>query len=163
MNIFVDTEFSSLGSDPRLISIALVAEDGSELYIEFKSGWSVEQCSPWVRSHVLLHLGANGEKLDRRAVVGRIESWLGQFSGTVWLIVDSSWDKDLITQLYAESGSTPGSTIRVIPFADKSEAAAFEVLRKGYFLENEGKQHHALHDARALRFSVSQSALKIAT
>jgi hypothetical protein len=61
MNIFIDTEFSGLGSDPRLISIALVAEQGAELYIELTSGWSAELCSRWVVEHVLPQLG-DGEK-----------------------------------------------------------------------------------------------------
>lgn len=37
MNIFVDTEFSNLGSDPRLLSIAFVTENGAELYIEIRA------------------------------------------------------------------------------------------------------------------------------
>ena len=34
MNIFFDTEFTGLTSDPRLLSIGMVAEDGQELYLE---------------------------------------------------------------------------------------------------------------------------------
>ena len=40
VRIFFDTEFSGLTSDPRLLSIGFVAEDGAELYIEFTDGWS---------------------------------------------------------------------------------------------------------------------------
>lgn len=159
MQIFVDTEFSSLGSDPRLISIALVAVDGTALYIEFQSGWSVEQCSAWVKRHVLPQLGAVGEKLDRRAAVERIDGWLSHFARPVELIVDSSWDRELIDLLYREDGRTSPPTIRIILFANRIEADKFEAIRQDYFAANTGMQHHALNDANALRFAVSQSSL----
>ena len=82
MNIFVDTEFSSLGSDPRLLSIALVTENGAELYIEFSSGWTFEQCSPWVKNHVLPLLG-QGLALSRAARPGRLTP-IGRYAPS-WL------------------------------------------------------------------------------
>jgi hypothetical protein len=48
MRVFLDTEFSGLSSDPRLLSIGLVAENGAELYIELTDGWSEGNCSAWV-------------------------------------------------------------------------------------------------------------------
>jgi hypothetical protein len=71
MIVFFDTEFTGLSSDPRLLSIALVTDDGQELYIEFSNGWREEDCSYWVRQHVMPMLG-NGERLTRREAVERI-------------------------------------------------------------------------------------------
>ena len=153
MNVFVDSEFSSLGSDPRLISIALVAEGGDELYIEFTSGWTPEQCSKWVIEHVLPKLGT-GEQLTRYATVKRIMRWLLDLATAPTLIVDSSWDAELIGNLFAENGIEPEMyRIKTIEFADKNEANQFQYARQEYFTAIRGGQHHALVDAHALQFA----------
>lgn len=153
MNVFIDTEFSSLGSDPRLISIALVAENGAELYIEFQSGWKLEQCSSWVKSNVLPLLGS-GEKLDRRAAALRINNWLSQYPSLGRMIVDSSWDAELISDLFIENGlENCIRRLKIIPFPSQAESAAFEAVRQQYFLDHQCPNHHALHDARAIRFA----------
>ncbi len=151
MNIFVDTEFSSLGSDPRLLSIALVAENGAELYIEFSSGWTFEQCSPWVKNHVLPLLG-QGLALSRAAVVAHIDAWLTGLAVPVTLLVDSDWDAELIGQLFTENGlGRTRYTLQVLQVADKAAAVALAQQREAYFLRHQCVPHHALHDARALR------------
>lgn len=153
MEVFADTEFSSLGSDPRLISIALVATSGEAIYIEFTSGWDVEHCSKWVVEHVLPHLG-RGEKLDRRASAHRIDEWLSGFTPAPAMIVDSRWDADLIAALFAENGIGAGRhRIQAIQFQSKAHATEFEAMRQRYFLESGLHQHHALNDAHALRFA----------
>jgi hypothetical protein len=49
MIVFFDTEFTGLTSDPRLLSIAFVADNGQELYIEFTNGWGEADCSlKWI-------------------------------------------------------------------------------------------------------------------
>ena len=161
MNVFIDTEFSSLGSDPRLISIALVAENGEELYIEFQSGWKLEQCSSWVRSNVLPLLG-DGEKLDRPAAAVRIHNWLSQFPSLGKIIVDSSWDVELINILFNETGV--GATkypIETIKLKNRAEIEIIENLRRKYVLEKQCLKHHALHDARSLRFAFQKLNLNL--
>lgn len=71
MRVFLDTEFTGLSSDPRLLSIGLVAENGAEFYIELTDGWSEENCSAWVREHVIPLLG-KGARCTRREVGRRI-------------------------------------------------------------------------------------------
>lgn len=157
MNVFVDTEFSSLGSDPRLISIALVAASGDALYIEFTSGWNDERCSRWVVEHVLPQLG-RGEKLDRRESVQRIDGWLSGFASTPILISNSSWDAELIANLFAEGGIEPGRCrMHILQFQTKEQSAAFEALRQRYFMETGLRQHHALNDAQALKHAWDMS------
>ncbi len=150
MNIFVDTEFSSLGSDPRLLSIALVAENGTELYIELASGWTFEQCSSWVKNHVLPLLGQS-LALSRAAAVTRIDAWLSGLSAPVTLLVDSDWDAELIVQLFAEQGLDPKKYApTVLRFPEREAAMLFAQQYQAYFLAHQCPQHHALHDARAL-------------
>lgn len=57
MKYFIDTEFSERPCTIELISIALVAEDGRELYL-VSSEFDGANCNPWVQEHVLpnLHL-----------------------------------------------------------------------------------------------------------
>lgn len=153
MNIFVDTEFSSLGSDPRLLSIALVTENGAELYIEFSSGWTFEQCSPWVKNHVLPLLG-QGLTLSRAAAVAHIDAWLTSLAAPVTLHVDSDWDAELIGQLLAENGlDRTRYPLQVLQVADRAAAEALAQQRAAYFAQHQCTPHHALHDARALRAS----------
>lgn len=155
MNVFIDTEFSGLGSNPRLISIGLVAELGEELYIEFTTGWNTEQCSRWVIENVLPKLG-EGEQLPRRAAASRIDGWLEGLGANPILIVDSDWDAELIVNFFAECGIPDGKyPLQVLRFASKADANTFESARQRYFLEI-GSQHHALSDAHALQFACEE-------
>ena len=52
MRYFLDTEFDENGSTINLISIALVAEDGRELYL-VSSEFSVNAFNDWVKANVL--------------------------------------------------------------------------------------------------------------
>lgn len=153
MNVFIDTEFSGLGSDPRLISIALVTDSGAELYIEFASGWEVAHCSRWVIEHVLPQLG-NGEQLDRLATSRRIDTWLSDFDPAPALIVDSGWDAELIANLLTESGiGTAKYAVQIVRFSNKTEAERFAGARQRFLSTTHRPQHHALSDALALRFA----------
>lgn len=150
--MFIDTEFSGLGSDPRLLSIGLVTDDGDELYIELTSGWNAEQCSRWVIEHVIPSLG-NGERLSRRESAKRIDGWLDGLGSPLTLLVDSDWDAELIHELLKEVGIPVGKhRIQVLRFAAKSEAVEFELAKQRYFADN-GSRHHALCDAHAFRFA----------
>ena len=94
MHVFFDTEFTDLTSDPRLLSIGLVAEDGSELYIELTDGWSEENCSRWVREHVIPTLG-KGERLTRRESGRRILAWRPLLKTPPTLIGETDWDSNV--------------------------------------------------------------------
>lgn len=58
MKFFLDTEFSERGPDHpiQLISIGIVADNGSELYA-VSSDFLDEDCNDWVRANVLPKLG----------------------------------------------------------------------------------------------------------
>jgi hypothetical protein len=55
MRYFFDTEFIEDGKTIELISIALVAEDGRELYC-CNSECKLDRANDWVKQHVLPHL-----------------------------------------------------------------------------------------------------------
>lgn len=52
MNYFLDTEFDEDGKTIELISLALVAQDGRELYA-VSTEFDPERCNAWVKANVL--------------------------------------------------------------------------------------------------------------
>ena len=66
-SLFLDTEFTCLSLDRRLISLALVGAQGDECYIELNEGWTVEGCSEFVQQVVLpqLDLARHGHSLEQ--------------------------------------------------------------------------------------------------
>jgi len=151
MNIFFDTEFTGLNSDPRLLSLGLVTDDGHELYLELTDGWSDAMCSPWVRQHVLPMLG-QGERLTRKEAGPRIIGWLLSFSTPTTLVGDTDWDTTLLANLMDECGIDRGSyRIELIRYSSKAQAMEFEHAKRAYFESQNAVPHHALTDARAFR------------
>ena len=151
MRVFFDTEFTSLGSDPRLLSVGLVSEDGQELYLELADGWMDAMCSPWVRQHVLPMLG-KGEQLTRHDAGKRIGDWLTAFTIQPTLLGDTDWDTTLLTQLLGEGGLTrAGFRVELLAFQSREQAKSFEAAKLQYFQLQKATPHHALTDARAFR------------
>ena len=149
VKVFFDTEFTSLGSDPRLLSVGLVSADGQELYLELTDGWTDSKCSPWVREHVLPMLG-KGEQLTRHDAGKRIGDWLTAFTIQPTLLGDTDWDTTLLTQLLGESGLTrAGFRVELLAFQSREQAKSFEAAKKLYFQLQKATPHHALTDARA--------------
>lgn len=148
MRVFLDTEFTGLTSDPRLLSIGLVAENGAELYIELTDGWSEGNCSAWVRKHVIPLLG-KGDKCTRREAGRRILSWLSFDEDPPTLLSDSDWDTTLIAGLMDECGiPRERYGLEVLKYKSKAQATAFEDARLRCFESLNLVQHHALNDAR---------------
>ena len=151
MIVFFDTEFSGLNSDPRLLSIGLVADAGDELYIEFSDGWAAENCSAWVVEHVVPMLG-DGERLTRTDAASRISSWLSSVAGSSVLLGETDWDTDLVTELMMASGVRHDHfQIKELEYSGKSQADEFKAARQHYFDSEQVSPHHALVDARAFK------------
>ena len=150
MNIFFDTEFTGLSSEPRLISVGMVAANGLELYVELSDGWSASQCSTWVQKNVLSQLGSV-PPLCRRDAATEILRWLSSFETTPVLLADSDWDTELLGSLLNASSNTKlGDNIERVEFESKLQWSLFERVRQEYFLSNGLQPHHALTDARVL-------------
>ena len=87
-SLFLDTEFTCLSLDRRLISLALVGAQGDECYIELNEGWTVEGCSEFVQQVVLpqLDLARNGHSLEQaRRELAEHESARGAEGGAAGL------------------------------------------------------------------------------
>ncbi len=76
MRYFLDTEFVEDGSTIMPISLALVREDGKELYIEFEHDEEKARAHDFVRENVLPHLRGQ-EQYTREQAKRRITDFLG--------------------------------------------------------------------------------------
>lgn len=147
MRYFLDTEYDGFGG--RLISLALVPEDGGEeLYLVIEG----EVRDPWVERHVMPFLNhvpdaLRGPPLGRRAAAHALSHWL---AGDEAPEIVADWPEDLaqLSMLLVtgpgEMMPVPPLTLRLQPLHGFSTAA------------NSAVPHNALHDARALRDHVTK-------
>ncbi len=56
MKLYLDCEFTQLSPVAKLISLALVAENGKEFYLELLDTWGTQDCSDFVIEIVLPQL-----------------------------------------------------------------------------------------------------------
>jgi len=151
MRIFFDTEFTGLSSEPRLLSVGLVAESGEELYVVFTNGWTEANCSYWVINNILPLFG-NGERLTRRDAVERIIDWLSSFEIQPTLLGETTWDTLLLSELMDEYNVTADRfRVEVLEYSGKDQANFFEAEKRAYFESYQLTPHHALADAYAFR------------
>ena len=146
MRVFVDTEFTDF-IECELISIGLVADDGREFYGEC-SDFSLDICSEFVRAAVLPMLERRPQSTFTRVGLGTaLHEWLNGFSGFAEraLCFDYGGDWELLCDLL----DGPPDGWRALHVGQALDAAALEA----FYREN-GRRHHALTDARAMRFAM---------
>jgi hypothetical protein len=162
--VFYDAEFTTLEPDSDLLSIGFVAADSdAELYIE------ITDCrghpSDFVKQHVLPLFGLHDpECLTRAQAAVRIQEWLDGLRGgdrtrEIGLVSDSAWDWNHVSRLFfrPEEPYWPMifnvSDIRIQHgFSTGRERDNFSVELQAYHLRHQ-QQHHALVDARALKYA----------
>ena len=142
MRYFLDTEYNGIGG--ALLSLALVPDEGDELYLTFKTDDAIVA---WVQQHVVPYLDSVPDqlacpRLDRSEAAQALEHYLRHDEDAV-IIAD--WPED-VAQFCNLMVTGPGDmvdirhlTFRLLPLSNFSTA------------ENSRVPHNALHDARALR------------
>jgi len=144
MVVFLDCEFTDF-IDIELISIALVAEDGRELYIE-RSDFDVECCSAFTREAVLPQLGQpNVVVIDREQLCHAVGQWFAELSVAVTLACDHQLDYELLVD--ALDGTLPANLKSRLDL--RQLGAPFHRAVFTYHAVPSQAWHHALHDARA--------------
>lgn len=137
--VYLDSEFTQLSRDRQLISLALVAADGREFYVELSDGWCAEDCSEFVRETVLPQLDLAHHGRSRAAAGLALHAFLASL-GEVEIIGDALvWDWPLLTELLAPLG-LPANVLGCRQVEDPLGN-----------LPGEDIPHHALLDARLLR------------
>lgn len=139
---FLDTEYNGTGG--ALLSLALVPDDGEELYLIVGTD---EPIVPWVERHVIPYLDTVPPQLawgplSRAEAADALERYLRHDDKPV---IVADWPED-IAQFCTLMLTAPGDmievrdvTFRLLPLANFSTA------------HNSKVPHNALHDARALR------------
>jgi len=139
---FLDTEYNGVGGE--LISLALVPDDGDELYLTLKTSAPLVE---WVERHVVPYLDSVSEQLScprltRGDAAHALERYLRHDEDP---LIVADWPED-IAHLCNLMITGPGDmidtrqvTFRLAPMSNFSTAANSKV------------PHNALHDARALR------------
>ena len=142
MRYFLDTEYNGLGGS--LMSLALVPDDGDELYLTFKTE---EPLAEWVERNVVPYLDSVPEqiscpRLSRHDAGHELERYLRHDHEP---LIVADWPED-ISKFCDLLVTGPGKmlelrhlTFRLVPMSNFSTAANSKV------------PHNALHDARALR------------
>ena len=142
LRYFLDTEYNGWGG--ALISLALVPEDGEELYLVVECAVPIEA---WVERHVMPYLDTVPEalkspRMSRADAADHVAHYL---AGDSEPLIVADWPEDiaLLSALLvtgpAMKADVPALTFRYEPLPGFSTAAHSAV------------PHNALHDARALR------------
>jgi hypothetical protein len=146
MRYFLDTEYN--GSGGALLSLALVPDNGDELYLTFQTS---DPLVDWVERYVVPYLDAVPEqlscpRLSREDAAGALERYLRHDEE---VLIFADWPEDVV-HFCNLMITGPGDmidvrhvTFRLVPMSNFSTAANSKV------------PHNALHDARALRDHVT--------
>ncbi|MFC5429463.1 hypothetical protein ACFPTO_11725 [Paraburkholderia denitrificans] len=149
MLLFLDTEYTGLGQrPPKLISLALVAEDGSrEFYVELSDTWTLDDCTPFVLREVLPLLDGPRRPLD--VARAQLSAWLEDAPRSVQIACDSETDWRFLLDL-AGTPQPPSLLDHYFDLRPLIDTAIYDRAVTAYY-ETDPHIHHALVDARAYR------------
>ena len=141
LRYFLDTEYDGWGG--ALISLALVAESGEELYLVLEH----QPADPWVQRHVMPYLDSvpdslRSPRLPRAAAAEALAFFLG---GDPDALIIADWPED-IAQMSMLLVTGPGTMVALPSL--RFQLAALTGFSTA---ANSAVPHNALHDARSLR------------
>lgn len=164
--VFFDTEFTRCGQNTSLISVGLVSECGSKLYLELND-YDRSQVTPWLKNNILSLL--EGNPVDSLQAKKTIENWFKEIAPDrmIQLVCPGKgMDIVLLFNLWAEieEGSTLRSTYKKPPKQiNHSRHLDMDTIfmvnnidphvDRDLFAESniKGRRHHALYDALVLK------------
>lgn len=153
MLIFLDTEYTGLGQpDPKLISIALVPEDGRNSFyaeIEMGDGWARQDCNDFVLANVLPILQGGEYQVTRAKLRDRLLSWFALMPRSVQVACDSDTDFRFLQQILGNDwpGKLDKRHFDLRPLIDTT---VYDQAVQCYY-SPDLPPHNALHDAQAYR------------
>jgi hypothetical protein len=142
LRYFLDTEYNGWGG--ALLSLALVPDDGEELYLTLEHERPLED---WVERHVVPYLDMVPDSLTlpRMSRTDAARAIAHYLAGDPEPLIVADWPEDiayfnaLLVTAPGAMAEVPGLTFQFRPLAGFSTAANSKV------------PHNALHDARSLR------------
>lgn len=112
MRVFLDCEFTKLSAAAKLISLALVAEDGREFYVELLDAWKEEDCSDFVKEIVLPQLWGGSYALPIVEARMSLLRFLTSFKKEVEIVTDApQYDWELFATWYMRADDGPESFV----------------------------------------------------
>lgn len=164
INVFLDCEFTNF-DQPKLISIALVTEDGKQsFYAELTDTYSQSDCSEFVIQHVLPLLDAKEFSLPETGGYSNVHAkmtfaqcseylsrWFDYLDDKVVVFNDAPhYDFTLLTEVLYDHWPAQlrkkchQIASRTIEGQERYEKTTEEEFKKGF------RQHHALDDAKVM-------------
>ncbi|WP_236191995.1 3'-5' exoribonuclease [Pseudomonas paraglycinae] len=141
MRLFLDCEFTQLSASAKLISLALVAENGREFYVELLGTWREADCSDFVVEIVLPQLWGGSYALPIIGARSALLEFLASFEETLEIVTDApQYDWELFCELAYADGKWPRN-VQTHP----TDATTLDAINDGIPLP-----HHALLDARII-------------
>lgn len=108
MKLFLDTEFTDLHPEAKLISIALVAENGNYFYAELTDTYERCECSNFVMNFVLPFLKGRKYEMTSAECALAMANWIEEQGPDCILACDNvSWDKPHFERLIDKIGIWP--------------------------------------------------------
>ncbi len=167
LHVFFDTEFTSINAmgEQALISIGLVTDEGWEFYAELSDTWQEDMCSAFVQDTVLPLLEGGDALLLEAQLALRLRDWVeGLGSDEVVLVSDApQFDWPWVAKLFEYHGQWPVNLkreCRQVQFTDERHMHRFNSGLASFWHTHSDKQHHALWDAKALKFAWQYSVRK---
>lgn len=148
--LFLDTEFTELAPGNKLISIALVAEDGRYFYAELTDTYKHSECSEFVINFVLPFLKGKEYEMSECQCALKLSQWIEDLGGEYILALDNvSWDFPHLRHLIEMTSLWPVNL-------SKENYFKFMVMNddaERIVIEHEFDIHNALDDARAMQIA----------
>jgi hypothetical protein len=143
--VFLDTEFTRF-CNPELISIGLAAANGEEFYAE--TPYTHSSCSQFTLE-VVIPLLASTDQISPENLGEKISNWLNSIRNdeSVVLCFDSDYDKVLFLKIFADNPP------RFIIWRGIGYRHINGTMRADFYRKTALREHHALNDAKALRYS----------
>lgn len=141
MKLFLDCEFTELSQQAKLISLALVAEDGEEFYVELLDSWRLEDCSDFVKEIVIPQLWGGEYAMSIIEARSALLRFLATYDEELVVVTDApAYDWEPFCELAYDDGKWP-QHVRNFP----TDATTLTATNDG-----EELPHHALLDARII-------------
>lgn len=152
MKLYLDTEFTDLVPHNKLISIALVSEDGEYFYAELTDTYSVDDCSDFVLGHVRPFLRGGDFEMTFQKCALEIGQWIEERGKNCILACDNpGWDLPHLRRLLGDLWPDNLHKNQYHPVYVPSE------VEEELVMENDFDIHNALDDAMIMMLSEIRS------
>lgn len=153
IRIFFDTEFTTLSSEAKLISIGLVDQTGErKFYAELSDTWKLEDANTFVQTEVLPLLQGGKNLRSMLQLSEDLSTWIASFGHSVVLATDSlAWDWSWIQVILEGQGLWPGNLAKEPLLLNMNYLVEYdrfvEAIERAFATGL--RRHHALDDALA--------------